>query len=344
MSRNLQLPSCPQVSVLVVSNDVTYLRETLQSVLNQQYCNFEIVVVLNGAAINESKLLSKEFEDSPVQVHMIQCSEESIVAAKKVGLQYSSGTHICIIDSDDIMPINRIRDQVSEFLSNPNLGCLGGQLLELTSSGLSEFHRYPTDSLSTKHSLYRYTSLPHPGVMFLKERAIEVGSYTSQFPWLEDWDLWNRLSRVGEIYNLRTPTVIYRRHDSQVTMRYKREMVSNTEHMLYSILEGLVSSSKPSNATQDSEKWRKVIRRQAFLCLVGLKKPVRRIGILGIREVRRSMAGIAYQRNLSARISRKHFKHLCTALLTFGLDPKFYFAKGFNNIVRNRRVNSGKSI
>lgn len=338
MSRNLQSLDCPQVSVLIVSNDVKYLRETVNSVLDQQYCNYEIIIVLNGDAIFALNILAKEFQGSKVQIQIIQCLEESIVAAKNTGLQYSSGTLICIIDSDDIMPINRIQNQVNEFLSNTNLVCLGGQLLELTSSGLHEFHRYPTDNLSTKHSLYRYTSLPHPGVMFLKEKVVEVGSYSRQFPWLEDWDLWHRLSRVGEIYNLSTPTVHYRRHDSQVTALHNREILSNAEHLLYSILESLVVSKHPPHYTQNSQKWRNRIKSQAFLCLIGLKIPIRRAGILGRREVRRSIAGIIYQQNLSARISRKYFTFFCTALATFGIDPKFYFAKGFNKLVLNRRV------
>ena len=122
--------------------------------------------------------------------------------------------------------------QSKEFIMNEKLVCLGGQLIELVNNNYRIFHKYPTSHLETSSMLKRFTSLPHPGVMFLKSAVQNVGGYQDNFKWVEDWDLWLRLLNQGEIYNLEIPTVIYRRHVDQVTQMHKLEIAENGIELL----------------------------------------------------------------------------------------------------------------
>jgi len=323
MSRDGIKPKCQLVSVLIVSNETSYLRETLDSVFRQDYCNFEIVLVLNGQAINQTSALELEYSNPKVEFKVVHCVEENIVRAKNDGLAITLGGLICIIDSDDTMPLNRIRLQQNEFLRNPNLVVLGGQLTWLGTDIKKPDFSYPNTHQSTQHSLYRFSSLPHPGVMFRKDKVLEVGGYRDKYRWVEDWDLWLRLIAVGEVYNLQIPTVNYRKHSNQVTIRHKKEMLQNSVGLLFSKLEIIVLGVECSPVEDVDKISHANLVVNTTKCVFGLKRPSVKSGIFGLKEVRRSVAGIAYQKYFLKRESRGLLGAFCYGLFSLGIDPGF---------------------
>lgn len=311
------------VSVSIVCNDITFLRETLESVLNQSYPHVEVVVVLNGKAVESKETLEDEYRYSEKQVNFFINSVEEIVSSKNLSLDKCSGELVCVIDSDDLMPPGRIEAQVAEFHKNKKLVCIGGQLLELKESGLNSFHKYPTNNSMTRHSLFRYSSLPHPGVMFLKSASIKAGGYTNNFPWIEDWDLWMRLQYIGDIYNLSQPTVYYRRHVGQSTSVNRVEIDKNTHTLLLANLNFIITGhffAKESNQSQFARK----LYLNAILCSLGIQKPKHREGIFGLRMVRRALAGIQYNSYKTVSKHKRGGFRCANATLCVVLDPFFF--------------------
>jgi len=332
MSMKKILDISPLVSILIVSNNTLYLRETLTSICEQDYSNTEVILVLNGRATDEFPAVTDFFRKNSIEGKILICDTESIVDSKNQGLSNCKSEYICIIDSDDVMPINRISNQVDAFQADNELACLGGQLSVISLENQHNFNRYPTDSESTIHSLYRHASLPHPGVMFLKHHVLEVGGYRSTHPWIEDWDLWLRLIRVGKVYNLTSTTVHYRKHASQATHVHAKEIQVSTLNLLYENLEILISGISTFKIEEEDE-WRHRVLIKSIVRLCFLKRPYLMGGKFGIREIRRALSGIVYQRYICDKLSGNTMRTLWSGLVTIALDPM---------VAAKKLMNSGK--
>ena len=203
------------VSVLIPCSETTFLRETLESVLVQSYRNLEIVVVLNGSAITERAELVGVYAN---KVKFLTCEESGIVAALNFGLLNSEGPLIARIDADDLMPIGRIERQVNFLRMNSDVVCVGGQLEYITSDKFQPPHPgYPLDDSKIRHNLYRFSAIPHPGMMYRKEEVQKCGGYSAEFPLIEDWVLLTKLAGLYKLANLSEVVVYYRIHPTQST-------------------------------------------------------------------------------------------------------------------------------
>jgi len=106
----------PKVSIIIPTlNSAKVLPDCLNSIKNQQYKNYEIIIVDNGSTddtINIAKRYTK---------NIFQNSIKSAEASKAYGLQKADGKYIALIDSDNILPSNDWLDQMIEPLEkNPN--------------------------------------------------------------------------------------------------------------------------------------------------------------------------------------------------------------------------------
>lgn len=203
------------VSVLIPSNDISFIGETLESVFCQTYENLEIVVVLNGSAVKELANLEDIYANN---VKFITCNEKGIVPSLNLGIANCNGQLIARIDADDLMPPSRIESQVRFLHNNQDVVCVGGQLEYICTGIAHKKHPgYPTNNSRIKHALYRFSAMPHPGMMYRKEEVMSIGGYSSEFPFIEDWELLFRLSKSHKLANLDITVVNYRVHVSQST-------------------------------------------------------------------------------------------------------------------------------
>jgi hypothetical protein len=205
--------------------------------------------------------------------------------------------------------------------------CLGGQLVKLVGSTEESFFPYPSTYELTKHSLFRYSSLPQPGVMFLKDAVIKVGAYRNRFLWLEDWDLWLRLSRVGEIFNMPETSVYYRVHSLQVTKVHSTEMAINTLNLLVSNLEMIIDGYSADDLVENISNWRNSVLKKAFLCLILVERPFLREGFFGLKEVRRGIAGIYFQESFLSTNKLGFRVDIVKWLATIFIDPRILYTK-----------------
>ncbi len=328
---NEEIDDSRPVSVVIVSNDTKYLLETLDSVLNQTYSSFEVILVLNGNATIENDFYTDYFLRNELSGQVVISEIEGIVRARNLGILNAKSDLICTIDSDDIMPPNRINEQVEEFSRNPDLVCLGGQIKYIGECHRVEGFRYPTRPNSTAHSLLRQASLPQPGTMFLKDKFIEVGGYRETHPYIEDWDLWLRLSKIGEIYNLNSVTVGYRIHSNQSTKIHKEVIKKSSISLLFENLEIVIRKNSSMPNLSDGF-WRKRVLREALKALVrfgGDQASVKK------RDIRRSLAGIIYQLYVDRRSEKKRLSTMCLAVLSTVLDPRI-----LENRLRNTWIGS----
>ena len=201
------------VSVLIpCSKESKYLSLSIDSVMKQNFpSRWEIVLVYQDSEIFKQI-------DLPINTILVKQNTSGLVNALNEGLKFCNYNFIARLDADDLMTASRINSQLHEFRKRNNLVALGGQGILIDENGdeLGNIS-YPSGSSVVSWSLNFNCVLPHPGATIRRDIFIRAGGYRNGFEHAEDYDLWVRLRKFGEIDNLKIPVVYYRRHSTQLT-------------------------------------------------------------------------------------------------------------------------------
>lgn len=333
----VEVATNPPVTVLIPCNNIEYLGECLASIEKQDYSNLKVLVVLNGPASNLANQLQINYSSKIFPIAFLSTPLNGIVNALNYGLQNCHSELIARIDADDLMPSSRISSQVSEFQRDSELVCVGGQLEYRASVSHLRHPGYPQKYKEICHALHRYSSLPHPGVMYKKSALVSVGNYRDDYPYIEDWNLWVRLSAIGRIVNLPVTTVLYRVHANQIT-----ETNSSTQHrsivaFSYSRLQDCLQNPRTMNLQKDDPNLITFFRELISFLFSGIQ-PIYIDGVFGRKELRRRLAGYIYS-VLKYPIGVKHnqrFRKYLLSIVVILIDPKISLVSIKNLILKIR--------
>ena len=205
-----------RVSILMpVYNVAPFLREAMDSMLNQTYTDFELIV-LNDCSPDNSEEILDTYSDSRIIRYR---GEENVGLANvlNVGLGLAKGEFIARMDSDDISLPQRLEKQVDFLDTHPNV--------DLVSAGMQRFGdddsiiSYSTSVEDVKFDAMSFSPILHPTSMWRRTRFLEKDLYYRQemVP-SEDYDLWTR-ALIKRLVLVNMPDVLYRyrSHPAQVT-------------------------------------------------------------------------------------------------------------------------------
>ena len=304
--------------MLVPCNNVEFLPECLLSVEQQDYPGVDVLVILNGPARVSIEKLISTYSNYSFPIEFVSTETEGIVQALNLGLRRCTNDLIARIDSDDEMPASRITLQVEQFRKDSNIVCVGGQLEFIGIQPQKKHPIYPLGGDLLKHALYRFSPLPHPGVMFKRSAVVKVGMYREDFPHIEDWDLWVRLSEVGKIINIPETTVYYRLHPNQTTTIHstaqKNSMKEFSAKTLRETLFGHVLSDNYESFTQEPFTEFQLLKFFLFK-----RTPSKQSGLFGRKSLRRALAGYLYFR--VADSDQSAIRSFLNYLLIIFFDP-----------------------
>ena len=319
----VEMTTTPPVTVLIPCNNIEYLRECLASIEKQKYSNLKVLVVLNGPASNLVKQLQVDYSSMSPPVEFLSTPLNGIVNALNFGLANCHSELIARIDADDLMPPSRISSQVSEFQKDLELVCVGGQLEYYSMDGFLHHPGYPQNHKEICHALHRHSSLPHPGVMYKKSALEKVGNYNDDYPYIEDWNLWVRLSALGKIVNLPIASVIYRIHANQITETNSATQYRSVIVFTFSRLQECMQNPQKNELRKDDLKSIK------FLCelipyIFCRIKPIYINGLFGRKEIRRRLAGYVYSELKYSNLGEynQSFKKFLLSTVIISIDPR----------------------
>jgi glycosyltransferase involved in cell wall biosynthesis len=201
----------PLVSVLLpVYNGELYLREAIESILEQTYTNFELIIINDGSS-DDSEGIILSFHDPRIRYYTQE--NQGLPATLNRGIGLSAGDIIARQDQDDVSLPLRFERQISFLKANPRCGMLGTWAeiwVDCIRTGRA--HRHPSDNVSLQYSLLFNNPFVHSSVMIRREVFNRVGLYcndSSRQP-PEDYELWSRVSREFEVSNIPEIHLIYR--------------------------------------------------------------------------------------------------------------------------------------
>lgn len=204
--------------IMSVFNEERYLEESIKSILNQTYKDFEFIIVDDGSFDRTPEILKNWAKRDP-RIKTIT-NEKNIGLTKSLNkaIKMAQGQYIARQDADDISLPQRLEKQI-EFLENhPEIKILGtfayliAQKAEILGKEI-----VPVSFQAIKKTLIKKNPFIHTSVIIEKEIIDRIGEYNERFKTSQDYELWFRILRVAKGENL--PLFL-------VKKRYQAEMVS----------------------------------------------------------------------------------------------------------------------
>ncbi len=213
------MPS-PQLSVVVsVYNDEDHLLPSLQSVLEQEGVDLELVVVNDGSTDGSARLLTELAGRDP-RVRVLHQENQGLTRALIRGCAEARGEFLARHDADDLSYPGRFAHQLRLLRSDPDVSVVSAWGCALGPAGEELFTlTRPTDKEEATRAVLEGRIGPpgHGSVMFRAKDYHQVGGYRAAFRYAQDWDLWLRLAEVGRLAYVPEFLYAYRVEESSIS-------------------------------------------------------------------------------------------------------------------------------
>ena len=201
-----------------VYNGEDYLSEAIDSVLDQSFTDFELIVINDCSTDRTGELLAEySSKDERVKVHTNEVNLRLPSSLNKA-ISLAKGKYIARMDADDICMPNRLEEQFAFMESHPDLALSSCRFMTLKNGVISSGGcGGKTDHESIKALLLVTNPILHPGIIAKADVIRELG-YDKNFTCTEDMELWSRFVLGNHTIEIQPEyLMIYRLHDKQIT-------------------------------------------------------------------------------------------------------------------------------
>lgn len=242
----------PEISVLMPvwngcrnGND-SFLRKAIESILQQTFENWEMIVVDDGSADDTPRVLSS-YADSDPRIRPFRLHRNSgIVAALNFGLERCCSNLVARQDADDLSTVTRLEIQKKFLDDRPGTAMCGSWMYVIDEQGklVMECNDRPCAYAVVREELKNRCVFVHGSVMFRKDAVMKVGGYSTdlRFRHAEDYELWVRLAKDNVIENMPGRTLYFHRnHSSKISTVYQKQQ-ETASSLIAEIAEKTLSS------------------------------------------------------------------------------------------------------
>ncbi|ATP58493.1 hypothetical protein CPT03_19505 [Pedobacter ginsengisoli] len=209
----------PKITVFMAAyNAASYIQESIQSILDQTFENFELLIVNDGST-DETVVVINSFKDSRIRL-IHNDKNRGLTYTRNVVLNEAKGEYIAILDSDDVAITNRLELQYNFFQEHPEYALCGGHgsvIDEASKPVVDNRFTVPIGPDKIKMTLLFQNTFINSTVMYKTTVLKELNGYNDYAP-AEDYELFIRLSDKYPVANLDTILVKYRIHGSNTSI------------------------------------------------------------------------------------------------------------------------------
>lgn len=213
----------PKVSVLVplYNTNSSHLKEMIESVLNQIFTDFELILLNDSPDNQELAKIVSSYRDDRI-IYKENSRNMGISASRNRLLEIAKGEYLAILDHDDICVPDRLEREVSYLDENPNVGVCSGWLQLMSNN---KQIKTPEENDDIKELLMSECAIVHSAAM-IRKSVLEENNicYEEMYSPAEDYMLWIRLLGVTMFYNIQAPMILYRDHADNTSNRQKKKM------------------------------------------------------------------------------------------------------------------------
>lgn len=204
----------PTISVILpVYNGEKYLSEAIESVLDQNFKNFELIIINDGSTDNSLGII-KKFIINDSRIKLISRDNKGLVASLNEGISSARGSFIARMDADDICLPTRFEEQLA-YMKLHNLDLCGSYVQVFNENRDILIRKYPENHENIIITSLFYNPFAHPASM-IRRIVFESVKYEDELA--EDYALWCKVILAGfKVGNLPKVLLKYREHDQQIT-------------------------------------------------------------------------------------------------------------------------------
>src|SRR5262249_475646 len=158
-------------------NAAPFLAESIESVLQQTFANFELIAINDGSADGSGEILNQYAQRDP-RMRIFHQSSKGLIDTLNFGLALACGRYIARQDADDCWLPERFQRQVDFLDAHPAVGAMGSAILVVDSNGRPlRLLDYPLTDSGARQRLEHGCPFAHPAVMMRTDALHGVGGY-----------------------------------------------------------------------------------------------------------------------------------------------------------------------
>ena len=219
LPRLFPMTKAPVVSIIIPTyNRAGYLKEAIDSVLEQTYQDFELLIVDDGSTDHTQRLV----EGYAGRVSYFFQDNRGVSSARNLGIRASKGEFIALLDSDDLWLPQKLEQQIETMEAEPTL--------QLCHTEEIWIRRGVRVNQKKKHQKYGGYIFPYclplcvispSSVMIRRTLFDEIGLFDENLPTCEDYDLWLRICCHYPVHYIATALIVKRGgHDDQLSRKH----------------------------------------------------------------------------------------------------------------------------
>lgn len=214
----------PEISVIMaVYNSERFLKEAVDSILNQTFTNFELIIIDDGSTDSSEKIINKYLEADSRIVFLKNIKNLGVITTRNKALDIAKGKYIAIMDSDDLSLAKRLQHQYEYLEKNNDIFLLGGSAIIIDEkSKIRGLHFAMSNKNLVINKLPLGNCIYHSSVMFRNNYSFR---YRDKMKYgVEDYDLYLNILLSGwKVTNINEFLIKY---------RINKKSISNTNILL----------------------------------------------------------------------------------------------------------------
>ncbi|GEN29659.1 hypothetical protein HVA01_33050 [Halovibrio variabilis] len=193
----------PKVSIVCAwYNRADYIKDTVDSLLNQDFDDYEIIISNDGSTDPRVKKILDSYSDPKLTI--IHKENEGFTKTLKMLMEKSRAPFVAIQGAGDLSYANRLRKQYEVLSNDENVGAVGSGF-DVGIEGMKKIKYRPPIDTSKVEELKKNVPFTHGTIMYRKYSYLQAGGYDTRFKYCSDWDLYFRILSVCEIKAIDEP-------------------------------------------------------------------------------------------------------------------------------------------
>lgn len=228
----------PAVTVIMpVYNAAPFLKEAIECVLAQTYSDLTLLLIDDGSTDGSEAVISS-FDDPRIR-YVKNGQNLGLIKTLNRGIAMTETEFVARLDADDLTATDRLALQMEYMFAHPETGVCGTWYENIDKEG----HRINTVHQPDRNELIKPAFLFNNPFMhsslLIRTELLKKNPFSENYPHLEDYELWFRLSRQTRMVNLPRVMASYRWHGSNVSTTFSRTQQDSCLRLVKEILAGL---------------------------------------------------------------------------------------------------------
>jgi len=220
--------------LMPVYNAADYLSEAIDSILNQSYSNFELIIIDDGSTDNSVDIL-EDYVKKDSRITIVSRENRGISVTRNELLLLAQGVYVAWMDSDDISFQSRLEKQVNYLKNNKNCVAVGCMTEFIDDQGLKIcIWKIPSrhSDIDASHISGKGGAVVFPSSMMRVSVLKEWFLFDEKLTGAEDLDLFLRMAEIGHIENINQVLYKYRQHIASISHAAKLKILQDTQSVV----------------------------------------------------------------------------------------------------------------